>query len=59
MFFSMVFGIGISSAIFCHASSADVKTDKATYAYGEAIKVSFSGAPGLDSDWIMVVRRGS
>lgn len=58
-FFSMVFGVVISCAIVCHASSADVKTDKATYTYGEAVTVSFSGAPGLDSDWICVVPEGA
>lgn len=57
--FSVVFGFVLSCAIFCHASSADVKTDKAAYKYGEAIKVTFSGATGLDSDWICIVPAGA
>lgn len=58
-FFSMVFGVVISCAIVCQASSADLKTDKAAYTYGETVTVSFSGAPGLDSDWICIVPAGA
>ena len=55
MFFSVMMGVLLSGSILCHASFGDVKTDKAAYQYGETIKVTFSGAPGLDSDWICVV----
>jgi len=56
---SAALGVVLGGAILCHASSAGVKTDKAAYRYGEAIKVTFSGAPGLDSDWVCVVSAGS
>lgn len=58
-FFSVAIGVVLSCAIFCHASATGVKTDKAAYQYGEAIKVTFSGAPGLDSDWICIVPAGA
>jgi hypothetical protein len=54
-YFSIALGVVLSGTILCHASSADLKTDKAMYQYGEAIKVTFSGAPGLDSDWMCIV----
>lgn len=49
----------LSVAMFCSAASVDVKTDKEMYQYGEAIKVTFSGATGLDSDWICIAAAGS
>lgn len=49
----------LSVALFCYAASAGVKTDKEMYQYGEAINVTFSGATGLDSDWICIVPAGS
>lgn len=54
-FFSVAIGVILSGTTFCHAGSASVKTDKAVYQYGETIKATFSGAPGLDSDWICIV----
>lgn len=57
--FSVVFGLFLSCTILCHASPAGVKTDKTAYQYGEAIKVTFSGATGLERDWICVVAAGS
>ena len=58
-FFSAVFGVVLGGAMLCQASSTGVNTDKASYQYGEAIKVTFTGAPGLDSDWICLVQAGS
>lgn len=49
----------LSVAMFSYAASAGVKTDKMTYKYGESIRVTFSGATGLDSDWICIVPAGS
>lgn len=56
---SGVFVAVLSIAMFSHATSAGVKTDKNTYSYGESIKVTFSGATGLDSDWLCIVPAGS
>ncbi len=48
-----------SIAMFSYAASAGVKTDKEMYKYGEGVKVTFSGATGLDSDWLCIVAEGS
>lgn len=56
---SAAFAVVLSVALFCHAASPGVKSDKEMYQYGEAIKVTFSGATGLDSDWICIVPAGS
>ena len=37
------------------AQEAKVTTDKETYRFGEPITVSFSGAAGLERDWICIV----
>ena len=58
-FFTVVIGLVLSGALVCHAGTVGVKTDKTAYKYGEAIKVTFSGAPGLESDWMCVVPAGS
>lgn len=46
---------------FCPSAIAApaVGTDKTAYNYGEQVKVNFSGAPGLDSDWICIAPAGS
>jgi hypothetical protein len=51
--------VALLTSAICHASPAGVKTEKAAYTYGEPIKVTFSGAPGLDSDWVCIVPAGS
>lgn len=56
---SVAFVVVLSVAVFCYAASAGVKTDKEIYQYGESIKVTFSGATALDSDWICIVPAGS
>jgi hypothetical protein len=49
----------LSISTMCYADPASVKTDKASYEPGETIKVTFSGASGLEGDWICIVPEGS
>ncbi len=59
MFFLVAMGVLFSGSILCHASLGEVKTDKEVYQGGETIKVTYSGASGLDSDWICIVPAAS
>jgi hypothetical protein len=52
-------GMLFCGALVCLAGPAGVKTDKTAYQYGEPVKVTFSGATGLDSDWICMVPAGA
>lgn len=56
---SAAFVVVVSVTMFCYAASAGVKTDKEKYRYGETIKITFSGATGLDSDWLCIVPAGA
>jgi len=47
--------LAVSGAGQARAQEARVTTDKDVYRFGETIKVSFSGATGLERDWICVV----
>jgi len=40
-------------------ANSRVSTDKDTYAQGDQIRVHFSGAPGIGSDWICIVHAGA
>jgi hypothetical protein len=40
-------------------SASLITADKDVYNYGDQIKVNFTGAPGVDGDWICIVPAGS